>query len=249
MAAIQRAGVPESPVPTILYKYLPPERIDILEGMELRFGRPSEFNDTFDAHYLVPKREGPRGIAARFRLRNQLGVLCLTERPDNHLMWVHYARNHTGFILGLDTSQSFFHENGRILRKVVYRSHPNVLPEADVDACIDACFYKSDAWEHEQEWRCVRQFQSSEPRMVSIEPRLVTQVVFGYRMEDWQKARIVQCVTLLEMTHTQFLASSPSRSSYTFENSPKKMSLCNSCGGNGYLMDAQVQTDPHTHGK
>src|SRR5258708_6058609 len=48
----------------VLYKYLPPERIDILESMELRFSRPSEFNDTFDSQYLVPRSEGSKAIAA-----------------------------------------------------------------------------------------------------------------------------------------------------------------------------------------
>lgn len=233
MSAVQSVEVPESPVPEVLYKYLPPERIDILENMELRFSRPSEFNDTFDTHYLVPKDQGSKGKAARLLLKNKLGIFCLTERPDNHLMWVHYARNHTGFILGFNGNASFFRENDRILRKVIYRSGPKVLPEAG----MNACFYKSDQWKYEQEWRCVRYFQPSEPRVVGIESGLVTQIIFGSRMEAWQIVRIMQCATAYEMTHTRFLLSSPSRSSWTFENSPKKMSLCNNCAGNGYLME------------
>jgi hypothetical protein len=56
-------------VPEMLCKYLPPERIDILENMRLRFSRPSDFNDTFDSHYLVPKSQGHAGIAARLRFK------------------------------------------------------------------------------------------------------------------------------------------------------------------------------------
>jgi len=41
--------------PAILYKYFPPERIDVLENLSLRFTRPTEFNDTFDTHFLVPR--------------------------------------------------------------------------------------------------------------------------------------------------------------------------------------------------
>ena len=36
-----------------------------------------------------------------------MGVLCLTERPDNHMMWVNYARNHTGFVIGFDLASPF----------------------------------------------------------------------------------------------------------------------------------------------
>jgi hypothetical protein len=233
MNAVQSVEAPESPVPEVLYKYLPPERIDILENMELRFSRPSEFNDTFDTHYLVPKSQGSKGKAARVLLKSRLGILCLTEQPHDQLMWVHYARNHTGFVLGFNAHATFFQENNRVLRKVVYRSGPKVFSEADVNVC----FYKSDKWNYEREWRCVRSFQSSEPRVVGIEPDLVTQIIFGSRMEAWQIARIMRYATALEMTRTQFLLSSPSLTSWTFENSPKRMSVCSNCDGNGYLMD------------
>ena len=219
-------------IPEVLYKYLPPERIDILESMELRFSRPSEFNDTFDTQYLVPKSEGSKAIAARFRLRNQLGVFCLTEQPDNHLMWVHYAKNHTGFVLGFDARAPFFSEDDRLLRKVVYQERPKVLSEAD----INVCFNKSNEWAYEQEWRCARSFDTKESRAVGILPSLITHVIFGSRMESWQIARIMLYTTAHEMTNIRFLLSSPLTASWTFENRPKTMSLCPSCEGGGYLM-------------
>lgn len=39
--------------PATLSKYFPPERIDALENLSLRFTKPTEFNDTFDTHLLV----------------------------------------------------------------------------------------------------------------------------------------------------------------------------------------------------
>jgi hypothetical protein len=220
-------------LPDILYKYLPPERIDVLENMQVRFSRPSDFNDTFDSHYLVPRSEGIAASAARYRLKNRLGLLCLTERPDNHLMWVHYAQKHTGFILGFNANAPFFSENGRNLRKVIYQNRPNVVSEADANVC----FYKSDAWKYEREWRCVRSFQPSESRMELIDSNLVSQIIFGSKMEPWQRARIVSCVEAYGMPEVQFFLSSPSFKSWTFENLPKKMSLCDKCVGNGHLME------------
>ena len=218
--------------PRTLYKYLPPERIDILQKMELRFSSPFEFNDIFDSHYLSPRRQGREGKAARRRLRKQLGVLCLTERPNDHLMWVHYARNHTGFVLGFPAHAPFFTKDNRCLRKVVYQEKPQVLSEADVDIC----FHKSDEWKYEREWRCVRSFQHSESRFVPIDVGLITQIIFGSRMETWQIARIMRYTRADARISPQFLLSSPLSTSWAFQNLQKRMSLCRHCEGNGYLM-------------
>jgi hypothetical protein len=118
-----------------------------------------------------------------------------------------------------------------MLDKVRYRKGPEVLAAAD----MKVCFYKSNIWRHEREWRCVRSFNTSESRSVEIEPGLITQIILGSRMEAWQIARIMVCKTGYEMNHTHFLLSTPLRKSWSFENRPKTMSLCDCCGGDGYL--------------
>jgi hypothetical protein len=226
-------------VPVVLYKYFPPERISVLENMEIRFSRPSEFNDAFDTDYLVPISQGSAAKAERLRLRNKLGIFCLTERADNHLMWVHYAQNHTGFVLGFSAGASFFRDNNRVLDKVSYRNRPKVFGQADVNVC----FYKSDKWRYEREWRCVRSFELSESRVVGIEPGLISQIILGSQMEPWQIARIVQYASAYEMKDVQFFRSFPSRKSWTFENKRKIMSVCTKCAGDGYLAEDPKATD------
>ncbi|MGH9680054.1 MAG: DUF2971 domain-containing protein [Candidatus Acidiferrales bacterium] len=221
-------------VPTVLYKYLPPERIDILEGMQIRFSRPSEFNDIFDSHFLVKKAKGKQAIGDRFKLKMRLGIFCLAESPDNHLMWVNYARNHTGFVLGFDANAPFFCEEGRTLRKVEYRDKPRVVQEVD----MDACFCKAKTWEHEEEWRCVRLFERPESRETGIEPGLIKEVIFGAKMEGWQIARIMYAAKVFEITHTtKFLLCKPSDPSWSIDIRPKNVSVCDKCDGNGYLME------------
>jgi hypothetical protein len=233
MTAVSPVDKPESSVPDTLYKYFPPERIDVLLNMELRFSPPTEFNDTFDTQFLVPRNQGSRAKVARSLLRTRVGVLCLTERADNHLMWVHYAQDHTGFILGFNAKSPFFSDDTRTLGKVSYRSGPRVLQQVDEGAC----FYKSKTWRYEEEWRCVRSFGASESRVVGIEPGLVTQIILGYQMQPWQIARIMLYATAHEMTpHTQFLQSTPLSKTWTFENRPKTMSFCENCDGDGYVM-------------
>lgn len=232
MSASQSIGIPKSPVPEVLYKYYPPERIDIFENMQFRFSSPLELNDAFDSHYLVPKEQGVRGRTNRMVWRSKIGILSLTEQANNHLMWVHYARNHAGFVLGFDAHAPFFEEDGGVLRKVEYKSGPDVLSRAD----MDVCFNKADDWEYEKEWRCVRIFESKESRMVEIEPNLITEIIFGSRMENWQIAKVVWYVTHLEMLpRTRFLRSEPARSSWTMETLPQVLSICPHCNGDGFL--------------
>ena len=48
-------------LPPILYKYCPPERIDIITSFRIRFSPPSEFNDTFDTRFIPPVSEREKG--------------------------------------------------------------------------------------------------------------------------------------------------------------------------------------------
>jgi hypothetical protein len=218
--------------PATLYKYFPPERIDILEDRALRFTSPTEFNDTFDTHFLLPKDHSNQGVIARYRLKTKLGILCLTERPDDHLMWVHYAKNHTGFVLGFNSAAPFFAENSRTLGKVIYQDHPSVLRDPN----FDACFHKSNVWSHEREWRCARQFEASESRMANVPDNLITEIVFGAKIQPFHIAQIMMYVTAYEMTNISFFLSVPAHASWTYENRPKDMAMCTHCEGNGYLM-------------
>jgi hypothetical protein len=224
--------VPEVPVPTTLYKYCSPERIDIVENLQIRFSRPSEFNDTFDSYHLIPAAAGQPAKAERLRLRARLGVLCLTERSDNQLMWVNYAKDHTGFVIGFDARSAFFGEDERLLRKVQYRKKPRVLPAPD--RC--GCFYKPLPWKYEREWRCVREFAMSESRLVTIEPALITKIVIGHRMQPWHVAQIAFAVQALDI-EADFYLSSPSHSSWKFSREPKLVKPSEACGGRGYTMD------------
>jgi len=76
----------------------------------------------------------------RTKFDDILGVFCLTSKPDNLLMWAHYASSHTGFVLEFDVEHPYFNakrgsedEFGH-LRKVDYRSLRPRLPLERVEA-------------------------------------------------------------------------------------------------------------------
>lgn len=99
-----------------------------------------------------------------------IGILCLTEKRDNLLMWAHYSSNHTGFVIEFNENHSFFdrrtkeNEIRRHLKKVRYSlKRPEVTlfdtglsNEENIDRRIKDIFWvKSKHWEYEQEWRMI----------------------------------------------------------------------------------------------
>ncbi len=75
-----------SVAPRTLYKYCPPERIDILSDLQVRFSPPCEFNDTFDSYHLIPAGSGVDVMAEREKLLYRLGILC--KEPHRLRRWV-----------------------------------------------------------------------------------------------------------------------------------------------------------------
>lgn len=88
----------------------------------------------------------------------QIGMLCLTEKKDNLLMWAHYAESHTGFVVGLDADHEFFdHRRSEQdeLRHLVKVEYVNERPAVNLSELqsVDVFASKARIWEYEQEWR------------------------------------------------------------------------------------------------
>lgn len=133
-----------------------------------------------------------------------LGILCLSERPDDLLMWAHYAENHFGFVIEFDTEHEFFwhtgghpnwsrqHETLFELRPVKYqKTVPHLRPEKPEKALESVVFTKSIHWNYEREWRLVRplaeahnviQSRSTQIYLFSIVPALIRGIRFGCRI-------------------------------------------------------------------
>ncbi len=189
----------EHPVPPVLYKYLPPERLHVLSDCCVRFSQRTVFEDD---HELQPdyaifgteseiwryalsigfqlKRGGlpaPVMVAAmagspraqkmgieslqkNIRVRDELGIFCLTEVTDCDQMWTEYADKGRGFIIGFDTGHIGFDQlKGRgHLGKVSYSDEPigSALGSLWNDDAVGALFRKRMKYAFEREWRSVR---------------------------------------------------------------------------------------------
>ncbi|RUO50043.1 DUF2971 domain-containing protein [Pseudidiomarina donghaiensis] len=87
-----------------------------------------------------------------------IGVLSLTEKSNNLLMWSHYARSHKGFCIGFDENDPFFDQRRSdkdefyYLRKVKYAKDRPTKSMMKLTG-TELFLVKSDDWYYEQEWR------------------------------------------------------------------------------------------------
>jgi len=98
--------------------------------------------------------------------KSGVGVLSMSQLNNNLLMWAHYCKNHEGFVVGFDTSNSFFnrtlHKDDNIfrtLRPVIYKNERPRKHLTDYSSgenvFEDLLFTKSKDWEYELEWRMI----------------------------------------------------------------------------------------------
>ncbi|TNC52023.1 DUF2971 domain-containing protein [Rubellimicrobium rubrum] len=140
---------------------------------------------------------------AQNALGDQFGVLSLSSTHDNLLMWAHYAQDHTGFVVELDSSHSFFHGEELVqslprLSAVEYSDTRPVLSVTTIHHPA-AFLRKSNAWSYEQEWRLIRPLNEASDVfdnggrypicLFSLPPEAVTAVFTGVQMlpENYQE--------------------------------------------------------------
>jgi Protein of unknown function (DUF2971) len=162
-------------------------------------------------HQALARQEATQGrlvyperleMAWRRTLGNT-GVICFTERPDNILMWAHYASKHEGICLGFEGVP----ERLDVQRVEYAKTLPplrlaDLLPPKDLEASEARLKSKSCHWAYEREWRFIlseTKFSSdSDPRRrVPFAAKELRRVIFGCRtsverrqemillLEDW----------------------------------------------------------------
>lgn len=226
-------------VPATLYKYYPPERIDIFRDPRVRFSRPADFNDTFDSFHLLPSGSGGNAKEKREDSLKNLGIFCLTETADDLAMWAHYAKDHTGLVIGFNARDSFFADSERFGR-VEYCQRPKVFPAP----CIEGCFYKSWHWRHEREWRCVKQFEpgdGAESRLLPIPSGLISEIVIGCKMADYHVADLALWLGWPQKLNVKLFRATLSRTQWKLSLVQKSLSFCRQCQGTGYTIEDETE--------
>lgn len=120
-------------------------------------------------------------------LRRNLGILCLTEKMDDPLMWAHYASSHTGFVVGFDAANPFFdrrNDKADILNTVkavrymatrpAFSGFSDFPSEEITSELLEITLYsKHNAWAYEKEWRMVSELHSCDSKFMTPEGRAI----------------------------------------------------------------------------
>lgn len=136
-------------------------------------------------------------------LNELVGILSLTERPDNPMMWAHYAGGHTGFVLEFDSANSFFYypsKKGESALKPVRYGERRVIKSlvADASNVEDLFFVKTPEWSYEEEWRLVQSLEDADLvvgariHLFAFPPDCITGVILGMKMEEHRRRALIE---------------------------------------------------------
>lgn len=180
-----------------------------------RSSRRAEIRKAFKDHRTAPNRAEALISFGDFyysTIASRVGLLCLTEKPDDLLMWSHYASSHKGICLGFDKEAASF----AIAQIVHYQDErPNVNPvQQDPEAMLDrALLTKGSHWAYERERRVVN--YKGGARNYQHPPSDLLCIILGAQISDQHR----QAVRKWALEHP----TSPAL--YQAELSPKDFSL------------------------
>lgn len=121
------------------------------------------------------------GLTPRFRteLAKLIGVTCFTEKPNDFLMWSHYAKSHTGICLKFDWK---IHEDYFQGTKVIYDNSLPIIEYSSSQGFQNQIpkivSTKLSHWSHENEIRSAVEIKSDN-RCISFNPAALTGIIFG----------------------------------------------------------------------
>jgi len=122
------------------------------------------------------------------RLDNHTGILCLSTKPDNILMWSHYADSHRGVCLGFEG------ENGSCpfpaAKPVHYqprRAVCNPVLASREEMKRSTLFTKLDTWAYEEEWRVTSGTGSGSK---SFAPQTLKEIILGAKISEESEALV-----------------------------------------------------------
>ena len=193
--------------PAEVQALLPFEQFLILGQMQMEIAMPNAL-DLLDKFKPIAQ-DGISDFA------NRIGILSLTEHPDNLLMWAHYASSHEGFVIGFDNQHPYFdcrkgpNDEFHHLRKVKYVDLRPNLPMIELTG-DEILLTKSSIWAYENEWRILRPLQEAD-KVIEASPysihlfafphEMVREVILGYRISDELRSKIIQVVKGDEKYH------------------------------------------------
>ncbi|MDA7528067.1 DUF2971 domain-containing protein [bacterium] len=157
-----------------------------------RFSLPQKIPDEHFEKFvsqMVAAMDNPVGLLSPVE---PYGIFCMTELPDNLLMWAHYGLNHSGVCVQFDAESWEDEQYGRLTR-IEYKSEIPVITANDwLDDTTEEPFHrttrtKSKDWEYEKEWRAI----CHTPSTIAIaKKRMIPAIIVGACCPDDHRQEI-----------------------------------------------------------
>lgn len=181
---------------------------------EVPFLHPAAMAE-FQKHVNTPDSLEEEALAQQEGLSKIIGLICLTEKPLDRLMWAHYGESHKGFVAEFRHSDEGKSESGFRLctspfgpaLKMDYQQTQPVL-RRDRSNMEEVVLTKHLDWKYEQEWRVIWPLNKSEPHpkrkgflLVSFKPIDLVRVILGLRAAPEVKFQLKQMLNRKEFEH------------------------------------------------
>ena len=149
-------------------------------------------SDEVRQHLLKQLKDGNYNIlsAAKAFVSSYLAC-CFSEHNNSLLMWAHYAQQHQGICIAVETAQSM------IYQQVIYqKERPRLSFSEDPKTFQRLLYTKSIDWAYEKEWRILLQKEDTVARfeegkyLVPIKKSGIKAIYFGLRTPVAQKEKL-----------------------------------------------------------
>jgi hypothetical protein len=187
---------------------------NLLEKGEMKFTKPSDFNDPFDCcptqFSELPENTFRHAVGDVINksiqsVRSTLnGVACFSLHPNSMLMWSHYGDQHRSVCVGFDTQILLDNPPKNSNREPLYNEITKVeytkIRPSQKDP--DALGKKSEEWRYEDEYRIVSSMKKGKPEwgpgIWNIPPCSIKEVIIGARVIPQIEENIVRLIKSLD---------------------------------------------------
>jgi DUF2971 family protein len=184
-----------------LYKFICEKfGLEAINKNRLKISRLDELNDPFEWMSIDLRNFEMRNgiLATRRNMSSVSGLICMSKRWSNPLLWSHYADAHTGLCLGFDVPNNDY-------GKISYQRQRTSLKQLGIRSSDDITadhlqkliFTKFSSWRYEQEYRAYTSLGAKPHEIITNKDALyfksfgddlkLREVIVGYRS---QKTRI-----------------------------------------------------------
>ena len=148
-----------------LYHFLSAQyALDDIKKNRIKISLMPDLNDPFE-HWAIPLRTSEERKVWKSTVDSvgkTFGVICLSEKWNNPLLWSHYADKHKGICLGFDVvaAKDITYRKSKLPYRLDFTKPRAGLSNEDFEKIL---YTKFQDWQYEEEWRLGTDLTSPEP--------------------------------------------------------------------------------------